>query len=187
MSVEQVIGEAKRLLKTDPFDAGHDLDHHKAVVQNCLDIVRDERLSLDMDVLLIAAWWHDYKRNDEAENDKILAAALIANGFDDAHIARILEIKNCHSFGNGQYSLEAKVLFDADKLEYVSILRVRKVLQAAEDGGMSRETLMKYNVAFRQRTPTIPSLLHFESTKKEFARRLDAFKADYDLVVWLDS
>ena len=172
MSIEQVIGEAKRLLEIDPFDAGHDLDHHTAVVKNCFDIIRDENLSLGIEALLIAAWWHDYKRDDETENDRILTVTLVANGFDNTYIAKVLGIKNCHSFGNGQDSLEAQVLFDADKLEYVNIDRFKKVSQAVEKGKMSMEVAKKYEVAFIQRVPILVGNLHFASSNRKFNDRL---------------
>ncbi len=167
-TVELVISEAQRLLKEDAFDAGHDFNHHQRVVDNCLMIIEQEGLSLDIDALLIAAWWHDYKRDETEDNDRILSGVMTKHGFDREFIAKVLATKNTHSYGNNQESDEEKVLFDADKLEYVSVSRFETVSMAVNDGHMSLETQRKYLTLFLERISQIPGMLHFETSKRKF-------------------
>lgn len=172
---EQVIEEGKRRLKKEPFDAGHDIDHHLAVVLNCVSIIGREKLNLDtgsLAALQMAAWWHDYKRGEESENDKILTGTMQKWGFGSDAISQVLSIKNSHSYGNNQESQEAQVLFDADKLEYVSTRRYRRIAIAVANGEMSPETFAKYKRTFRERIGNIRDQLHFETSKKMFDKRL---------------
>jgi HD superfamily phosphodiesterase len=175
IAFEKIIEEAQDRLRVDPFDAGHDLDHHKEVVANCLLIVQQEKLEGKIVVgdLLIAAWWHDYKRNNEIECDKELSSVLIRNGFDSLRVSKILEIKNSHSYGNSQEeSIEAKVLFDGDKIEYVNCERWQSVAKSVDKGEMTEEVLIKYAKAFSERIVNVPQQLHFEISKKMFTKKL---------------
>lgn len=171
-----VFKEAKRRLKEDPFDAGHDFDHHLAVVTNCLAIVAEENLDLDINALLVAAWWHDYKRNEEDENDRIVTETMLKADFGQDYIHKVLSIKNSHSFGNGQESLEERVLFDADKLEYTSADRMKKVSDAVKKGEMTLETQQKYRIAFEDRIGKVVNQLHFDYSKNEIRKRIDHLK-----------
>ena len=175
--VEKVLKEAKRRLKKDPFDVGHDYDHHLAVVMNCLTIIENENLDLDVNSLLIAAWWHDYKRNQDDENDRILTETMIQAGFEQSAIKKVLSIKNAHSFGNEQISLEQQVLFDADKLEYASVERIKKVSAAVVLGEMTEETQGKYKAAFKDRIAKVLKNLHFESTRNRMKTRIEEVRA----------
>ncbi len=172
----KVTQEAQVRLKEEPFDEAHDHAHHAAVVKNCRGIVQDENLKLDMQALLIAAWWHDYKRDNEEENDKILTQTMKNAGFDEEFTNIVLNIKNSHSFGNGQETLEQEVLFDADKLEYASVSRMKKVEEAVKTGKMSQDIQNRYRKAFLERLPTVLSTLHFESSRVEIRRRLEEVK-----------
>src|SRR5258708_2704562 len=174
--VEFALSEAQKRLKVDPFDAGHDYYHHLAVVKNCLDIVRDEKLVVDIDALLIAAWWHDYKRNAPNENDEILTGILKKSGADEKFVKKVLNIKNSHSFGEGQESLEAQVLYEADKLEYASVDRIKHVTEAVKKGEMTQEVQNKYKKAFLTRIPTALQELHFESTRPVLMERIKELK-----------
>lgn len=173
--LESVVKEAQERLRQDPFDEGHDYDHHLAVVTNCLAIVEGEGLEVDIDALLIAAWWHDYKRNNTEENDRILTQAMEKAGYLDVFIVKVKNIKNSHSFGNGQESLEQKVLFDADKLEYASKERIAKVSKAVKEGRMKPEVQEKYKRAFIERIPVVLQSLHFESSKVKMKSNLKEF------------
>lgn len=173
--MQTVLQEARARLKDDPFDAGHDYVHHALVIQNCISITRQEGIKLSPDsegALRIAALWHDYKRGNEEENDRILTDTMLVAGFGDNFIHRVLSIKNSHSYGNTQKSIEAKILFDADKLEYVSAIRYKHISAAIRKGEMSLETLAKYKMSFRERIGQIREQLHFETSRKLFDKRM---------------
>lgn len=170
--VQKVLQQAKRLLREDPFDAGHDYEHHLAVATNCLTIIEDEQLDVDVNALLIAAWWHDYKRDQDEENNRVLTRAMTTAGFKQKYIDKVLSIKNSHSYGRDQESLEAQILFDADKLEYASVPRMERVSEAVESGKMTKEVLGKYKIAFKDRIAKVLESFHFESTRREMKSRI---------------
>jgi HD superfamily phosphohydrolase YqeK len=169
--VERIIEMGQELLKKDPFDSGHDFDHHERVVDNIITIVTGEGLKVDLGALKIAGWWHDYKRNTPTECDTILKDSMELEGFHEKYIELVLAIKNNHSYGTQQETIEAKVLFDADKLEYVSVPRFTRVKEAVEKGEMSPEVQEKYALTFSERIPNIYQSLHFKVSKEEFRKR----------------
>jgi HD superfamily phosphodiesterase len=177
MSSELLIQRAQQYLTESPFDAGYDLDHHQRVVNNCLIIVEKEGLELDLEVLVVAAWWHDIERKDLERNNQLLRSAAEDAGIDVAIAEKGIHILNSHSFGNSQEDLEAQVLFDADKIEYVSAPRIRRVLAAVERGEMTDAVWEKYKVALGERIPHVPGMLHFEASKALFKQQLGELQA----------
>ena len=152
-----------------PFDLAHDITHHYRVWQWCLKITEAEHLSLNQDVLTLAAWWHDA---EERTGRVVIAVkkSLEHNNIDSQLIDQVASVIREHSFGKEQHSLEAKVLFDADKLEYVSPQRLSWFAQAVKDGFIDEKTYRRYRKDWTQRTPQIPSLLHFEFSKNEYRK-----------------
>jgi hypothetical protein len=62
MRKNQVIAVAQQKLLDEPFDIVHDVFHHYQVWENVLLLVTCEDLSLDLDTVEIATWWHDFER-----------------------------------------------------------------------------------------------------------------------------
>ncbi len=190
MSTEQLVTIAQRQLIESPFDAVHDERHHEAVWNNCLRIIEEEKLeNLNLDALKIAAWWHDVQRGQDDEN------ALLKVKMHQCNISRemqntILEIVGSHSFGNLQGSTEAQILFDADKLEYVSDKRGKILINLLANGKISKEGFDHYVKIWRERIASVRGQVHFESAKKEFEKRLETFsqmaKNDEELRVFVD-
>lgn len=167
----RIVQRAKRFLVTDPFDAGHELTHHKLVVSNVQWIVEQEGLhAVDMESLLIAAWFHDYKRNQDELCDRVLSEIMTKEGYSQKEIEKVLTIKNGHSFGSDQNeSLEAQILYDADKIEYVHYNpRYLLVSDAVSRGEMSKETFGKYLKAFEDRIKKVSETLHFAASRERF-------------------
>lgn len=169
LNLTKLILEAQKYLVCKPFDLAHDITHHYRVYQWCLKIVEAENLEVNTNILTVAAWWHDA----EERTGKIVSAvekSLEKNEVDPRFIDEVINVIRKHSLGKKQTSPEAKVLFDADKLEYVSPQRLAWFAQAASDGFINEKTYIRYHKDWRQRTPKIPSLLHFKFSKKEYKR-----------------
>ena len=123
----------------------HDWDHTERVLQLCLRIGRKEKA--DREILRLAAVLHDIGREEEdrsngrvchGERGAALAAGILKkHGVDHDTIARIAHCVAAHRY-RGRHrpeSLEAKVLFDADKLDSIGAVGIgRAFLFAGEVG-----------------------------------------------------
>jgi uncharacterized protein len=123
----------------------HDWDHTERVLRLCLRIGRKEKA--DLGILKLAAVLHDIGRAEEdrthgrvchSEAGARLAAEILrAEGVDEAAIARIVHCIETHRFRKGAApaTLEARVLFDADKLDSIGAVGIgRAFLFAGEVG-----------------------------------------------------
>ena len=170
-----MIDAARLRLTESPVDVAHDLDHHRRVWENCIWVIGQEKLEgeVDLDVLRVAAWWHDVERGSETH--ELMQEALKKVGMDVNWIGRVLLVINQHPFGNGQDGVEARILYDADKLEYVSVERVERVIEAIETGEMKSEVLLGYKRDFQMRLPHVPDSLNFKSTRRRFEEEKGEF------------
>jgi uncharacterized protein len=141
--VAAVRAEAKRFFRS--ARGSHDWDHTARVLRLCLHIGRAEKA--DLEILTLAALLHDIGRGEEDRaNGKIRhadASARAARGILARHgvaagrIERIVHCIEAHSFRKNLApdSLEACVLFDADKLDSIGAVGIgRAFLFAGEVG-----------------------------------------------------
>ena len=119
-------------------DSAHDKEHVYRVLYHALEIARTEN-NVDYDVLIGACLLHDIGRKEQFENPTVCHAMvgsekaydfLIAHGFE---ISYAEHIKNCiqtHRFrkNNPPQSIEAKILFDADKLDVAGAMGIARTL-----------------------------------------------------------
>jgi uncharacterized protein len=123
----------------------HDWDHTQRVHNLCMHIGQVE--GADLDVLEIAAYLHDAGRSheDAAEGGichaqkgaEIAHELLAAHPVSEEQRANIVHSIRCHRFrGNHRpETLEARVLFDADKLDAIGAVGIgRAFLFAGEVG-----------------------------------------------------
>jgi uncharacterized protein len=123
----------------------HDWDHTERVLRLCLSIGRKEKA--DLDVLRLAALLHDVGRAEEdRSNGKVChgrAGAALARrilerrGLDKGTVARVVHCIRTHRFRKkaAPRTLEARILFDADKLDSIGAVGVgRAFLFAGEIG-----------------------------------------------------
>jgi uncharacterized protein len=141
--IAEIRAEARRLF--DDSRGSHDWDHTERVYRLCLRIGRRE--GADLTVLQLAALLHDIGRGEEdRSNGKVshdLAGAGLARGILEAHgldrktVSRVVHCIRSHRFRKGvaPRTLEAKVLFDADKLDSIGAVGIgRAFLFAGEVG-----------------------------------------------------
>ena len=123
----------------------HDWDHTERVLQLCLRIGRKEKT--DLGILKLAAVLHDIGRSEEdrtngkvchSEAGAALARTILgAHGLPETTIDRVAHCIETHRFRNKAVpaTKEAKVLFDADKLDSIGAVGIgRAFLFAGEVG-----------------------------------------------------
>lgn len=175
METVKLIDRALYELRTSPFDAVHDERHHVKVWVNCRRIITREGLSgLNLDALKVATFWHDVQR-DQPDEFKLLRETMQGLKTPKKEEDLVLAIASNHSYGTTQKLTEAKVLFDADKLEYVSTARARILLEEILRGNIPQERSAYYVSLWNKRIVDVQDNLHFGYTKNLFTRRLASF------------
>lgn len=119
-------------------DSAHGEDHIYRVLYNALEIAKTER-DVDYDVLICACLLHDIGRKEQFENPALCHAEvggekayrfLTENGFDSVYAEHVKRCIVSHRFrkSNLPESIEAKILFDADKLEAAGAVGIARTL-----------------------------------------------------------
>lgn len=119
-------------------DAAHDREHVYRVLHIALQIAKTEQ-EADPDVLIAACLLHDIGRKAQFENPALCHAAVGAeraarflrrNRFDETFANRVSSCIASHRFrkDNPPASIEAKILFDADKLDVTGAVGVARTL-----------------------------------------------------------
>jgi uncharacterized protein len=141
--VESVRAEARAGF--EKARGSHDWDHTERVLHLCLHIGRREKA--DLLVLRLAALLHDIGRDEEdrshgrrchAEAGAAKAGPILArHGLPEELIGRIVHCIAAHRYRNEVHpeTLEARILFDADKLDSIGAVGIgRAFLFAGEVG-----------------------------------------------------
>ncbi len=119
-------------------DAAHDKEHIYRVLYNALNIAQAES-NVDYDVLIAACLLHDIGRDEQFKNPKLDHAEvggdkaykfLTDNGFSAEFAERVKSCIVAHRFRKSRppQSIEAKILFDADKLDVTGAMGVARTL-----------------------------------------------------------
>ena len=119
-------------------DSAHDTEHIYRVLYNALEIAKTE-LSVDCDVLIAACLLHDIGRKEQFADPKICHAAagsekafrfLTENGFGEDFAEKVRHCILTHRFRKSMQpqTIEAKILFDADKLDVTGAMGVARTL-----------------------------------------------------------
>lgn len=119
-------------------------------------------------------WWHDVFKNNDKEKD-LIVGELRKVGFEEVKIKRALSIIGGHSFGEKQNSRETQLLYDADKLELVSIPRWFYAFDQAEAGYISKKERDKYIPEWNRRIPLLINKLNFPYSNRIFTERHKEF------------
>ena len=119
-------------------DAAHDKEHIYRVLYNALNIAQAES-GVDYDVLITACLLHDIGRDEQFKNPKLDHAEvggdkaykfLIDNGFSTEFANKVKSCIITHRFRKSRQpeSIEAKILFDADKLDVTGAMGIARTL-----------------------------------------------------------
>ena len=119
-------------------DSAHDKEHIYRVLYTALDIAGTEG-EVDRDVLICACLLHDIGRREQFENPEVCHAQagaekayrfLAEHGFPEGFAARVRECIASHRYrkGNRPTTIEAKILFDADKVDVTGAVGIARTL-----------------------------------------------------------
>lgn len=119
-------------------DAAHDKEHIYRVLYNALNIAQAE-MDVNYDVLITACFLHDIGRAEQFKNPELDHAEvggdkayvfLTDNGFSAEFASKVKSCIVTHRFRKSRppESIEAKILFDADKLDVTGAMGVARTL-----------------------------------------------------------
>lgn len=119
-------------------DSAHDREHVYRVLHSALLIAREEE-QLDWDVLICAALLHDIGRAEQFANPDLCHARvggekafrfLLENGYSEEFARQVRHCITAHRFRANcpPESVEAKILFDADKLDAAGAMGIARTL-----------------------------------------------------------
>ena len=120
-------------------DAAHDKEHVYRVLYNAVHIAKAEA-AVDWDVLLASALLHDISRPEQMADPRVDHAShgadkayafLLDHGFPADYCEHVRQCIRTHRFRKTDQpaSIEAKILFDADKLDVAGAIGVARTLQ----------------------------------------------------------
>lgn len=119
-------------------DSAHDKEHIYRVLYYAMEIAKEEK-EVDYDILVCACLLHDIGRKEQFENPKLCHAMegakkayafLSKSGFAETFAVRVKMCIETHRFreANPPQSIEAKILFDADKLDAAGVMGIARTL-----------------------------------------------------------
>lgn len=119
-------------------DSAHDKEHIYRVLYTALDIAEHEN-EVDKDILITACLLHDIGRQEQFENPNLCHAIigadkaysfLIKNNYNIEFAKNVCDCIKSHRFreNNTPQSIEAKILFDADKIDVTGTLGIARTL-----------------------------------------------------------
>lgn len=119
-------------------DSAHDTQHVYRVLYHALEIAKTEQ-NVDYDVLIGACLLHDIGRKEQYRDPSVCHAMvggekayhfLTENGFAAEYAGQIRHCIQTHRYRKNScpQSLEAKILFDADKLDAAGAMGISRTL-----------------------------------------------------------
>lgn len=119
-------------------DTAHDKEHIYRVLYNALEIAKAEK-NVNYDILIAACLLHDIGRKEQFENPALCHAIvggekayqfLLDHDFDTFFAEQVNQCIKTHRYrkNNPPQSLEAKILFDADKLDAAGATGIARTL-----------------------------------------------------------
>ena len=119
-------------------DAAHDKEHIYRVLYNALEIAKTEK-NVNYDILIAACLLHDIGRKEQFENPALCHAIagsekayqfLLSHGFEMSYAEQVKQCIKTHRYRKNSLpqSLEAKILFDADKLDVAGAIGIARTL-----------------------------------------------------------
>ena len=120
-------------------DSAHDAEHVYRVLYNALEIAKTEP-GTDMDILICACLLHDIGRPDQVADPRVCHAEvgsekayrfLLELGMEESFAGQVRHCILTHRFRKNlqPQTLEAKILFDADKLDVTGAIGIARTLQ----------------------------------------------------------
>lgn len=135
---KQQFEQIEHYMLTCMADSAHDREHVYRVLHTAILIARTEQ-NVDMDVLVCAALLHDIGRAEQFADPSVCHAKaggskavsfLTENGYPAEFAERVRHCILSHRFRENcqPQSLEAKIIFDADKLDAAGAMGIARTL-----------------------------------------------------------
>lgn len=134
MIIENAMDFVKECFKTNC--CGHDFEHVTRVYQNAKAILADENCDADEEIVLLGAILHDVDDSklvgeNEARTFKNTKDFLNTQNLSENKIEKVIETISTVSMkdylsGNYAKSIEAKIVFDADKLDQIGAAAIAR-------------------------------------------------------------
>jgi HD superfamily phosphodiesterase len=193
VNVSPLIAEAKRILKESPYDVAHDLSHHERVWQNAQRISQHLSEPIDEAILKVAVFWHDVTLGQKSETEDrtlhIQEAISHLRDLMNKHTLpisfqeRVQEVIRSHVFeAKNQASVEAKILFDADKLDAFHQERYTVLLNAYKGKQLSKMKLFLLVRAAKLWLRTVRNRYHFDISRGMHDERIAILLQDTEAV-----
>lgn len=133
-------------------DSAHDAEHVRRVLFLALEIAEAEPAA-DRDVLIAACLLHDIGREEQFRDPSLCHARvgaekayrfLVSQGFPEPFAAHVRDCVRTHRFRSGDppATIEAKILFDADKLDVTGAIGMARTFFYAAQVGQPLYTLL---------------------------------------------
>lgn len=137
----------RKFVESELSCSAHNMDHVMRVYNSSLHLAKSEK-GIDLDVLRLAALLHDVARVNEntdktGNTDHAVLGAITAEkllnelGYPEQKIKQVTHCIISHRFRSGHKpkSKEAKILFDADKLDALGAVGLTRSFMAAGQYG----------------------------------------------------
>lgn len=119
-------------------DTAHDKDHVYRVLYNAMAIAQEEH-GADMEILIAACLLHDIGRPEQIADPRLCHAEvgaekafafLLGMGWEEARAEHVRQCILSHRFrkSNPPQSIEARILYDADKLDVTGAIGAARTL-----------------------------------------------------------
>lgn len=135
------------IMQKELSSSAHSTDHVMRVHDLCMQLARNES-NVDLDILEAAVLLHDIARvkengdntgsTDHAVLGSIMAEQILKElNFPSEKIEKVKHSIICHRFrtGNEPKTIEAKILFDADKLDTLGAVGIARLFMVAGEHG----------------------------------------------------
>lgn len=168
-------------------DSAHDREHVYRVLFHAMDIATYEE-NVDYDVLICACLLHDIGRKEQFDDSRLCHAEvgakkahafLIDNCFEPSFAEKVSHCIECHRFrgNNHPQSIEAKILFDADKLDATGALGIARTLFYKGQVSEPLYTLDPTGQVSTGENDTVPSF--FQEYKFKLEKVYDKFYTEH--------
>ena len=163
--------------------SAHDKEHVYRVLYQALEIAETEA-TVDYDVLIAACLLHDIGRQAQLKDPNLCHAAegakmaynfLLEQGFGEDFACKVSHCIQAHRFSNRfpPESLEAKILFDADKLDVTGAMGIARTLLYQGSLDQPLYSLLPDGSVSDGTEDTAPSF--FQEYKRKLERLYDTF------------
>jgi uncharacterized protein len=144
------------------MDSAHDSEHIFRVLYFSLDIASKRIEKINYDVLIASCLLHDIGREEQFKNHEICHAKiggimakdfLLKNNWNEKDANHVKNCISSHRFriNNIPETIEAKILFDSDKLDVIGCLGIARTLMYKGNVGENIYTIKNGEICFGEK------------------------------------